>query len=520
MHGGSITIGAESEPACADWIDTCAGSSWGYWMMNPETIPHVYVVDPQNRYVLGAVMAGQPTLSAGPPQTVTYHINPNAVWSDGKPITSADIRYTWDQIVHGEDIFSTIGYSDIADIRTPSPNVAVAVFAKPYAAWKDLFGADDYGILPSHILQGQDRDALMRNGYSWSGGPWLIQSWEKGQSITLVPNTNYWGPKPNLDRVTFEIVTDTASEVERYKAGRFDLIYPQPDAGLAGSVARLSGSTLQVYPGLAYEGVWFNVTHFPLDDLAVRQALAYATDRTRIVTDALAHLQPRIAALQGSIAPSDAPFASVPFSRYVANPTMVTNLMTGAGWAKDPAGIWSKGGQEAAVQLKSTAGNARRDLIESALSEQWRAAGFAVSIQNESFSTLFGTDLPAGNFQAAVYANFPASPDPGQCVVWCSANIPAPANQNSGQNWTRINDPALDLVWAAADGELNPVKRTQDVRAGEAELANQVPFIPLDVLPDLLVRRDRLAGPVGDDASSGPFWNMERWYLEGPPSTG
>ncbi|HEV2369428.1 MAG TPA: ABC transporter substrate-binding protein [Acidimicrobiales bacterium] len=481
--------------------------------MNPETVPHVYLVDAQNHYQRGAVMAKDPVLTTGPPQTVSYFIDPDARWSDGQPITSADIKYTWDQIVHGQDVYSTVGYSDISRIDTPSPTEAVAVFSKPYAAWRDLFGADDYGILPSHILAGQDRDAVMRNGYSWSGGPWLIQSWQKGQSITLVPNPQYWGKKPYLDKVVFQIITDTSTEASDYKAGRFDLVYPQPAASVVATLHEVPGSQLVVRPSLDYEGIWLNVTKAPLDDVKVRQALAYATDRNAIVRQALGSVDAGLKPLQSSIPPGETTFAAAAFSRYAPNPAMVDQLMTGAGWARGAGGTWVKNGQPATIQIKSTAGTERRALMESLLQSQWSAAGFSVSVQDESVGTLVGQDLPVGNFQTAVYAEFPASPDPGQCVLWCSADVPGPANLDTGQNWTRITDPALDLTWGAADSELNPTKRAQEVKAGQAALANLVPFIPLDNLPDVLAWRTRLRGPVGDDSSSGPFWNMEQWYL-------
>jgi len=511
--GGTLAVGIEQEPDCLDWIGACAGSSYGYWIANPETIPHVYLTTPQNTYQLGAVMASDPTLSAGPPQTVTYHINPQAKWSDGQPITSADFAYTWDQIAHGQNIYSTVGYQNISQIQTPNPTTAVAVFSKPFADWKDLFGSDNFGILPSHILKGQDRDSAMKNGYSWSGGPWVIQSWQKGQSLTLVPNPNYWGQKPYIQKVVYQFVSDTSAEAQDYKTGQFAMIYPQPQVTLADTVKNLPNSNFKVYPSLDYEGVWFNVSKAPLDDVRVRQALAYATDRKTIVTQLFGPVDPSLVPLQSSIAPNNTAFATTPFAKYTLNLSMVNQLMTSAGWAMDANHLWAKGGQEANIEVKSTAGNQRRALMEQILQSQWKAAGFNLTISNESAGTLFGSDLPAGNFVAGIYAQVPSSPDPGQCTIWCSANIPGPSNQNSGQNWDRINDPSLDNTWGPADTDLNVASRTQEVKAGQAALANLVPFIPIDPLPNVLVWSSKVKGPVGNNDTTGPFWNMNYWYM-------
>ena len=506
-------IGAEQEPQCADWIGSCAGVEWGYWMMNPETVPHVYLTTPQNTYQLGAMMAREPVIDPGPPQKVTYYISGKARWSDGRPITSADFRYTWQQITQGQDIYSTVGYADISDVETPSPTVAVAVFSRPYAAWRDLFGADDFGVLPSHILQGHDRDASMKNGYAWSGGPWMIQSWQRGQSITLVPNPRWWGQRPHMSKVVFKIVSNTTTEGDAYRSLRLQVIYPQPDVTLVTSLRSLPRSSLQVAVGLAYEGVWFNVTRFPLNDMKVRQALAYATDRDTLVSLLVGPIDPTLQPVQSSIAPADGEFAVTPFSRYHLDLTKVEQIMTADGWVRGPDGVWAKGERVAAIQIRTTIGNSRRLLMEQTLANEWRAAGFRITTDNASAQSLFDRDLPAGNFQAAVYAFPVSSPDPGQCAYWCSANIPGPSNQGSGTNWVRVTDPALDSSWGAADSELSPGRRDQEVKAGQSALAGLVPFLPIDPVPDVLAWRSQVHGPIADNPTSGPFWNMQDWYL-------
>ncbi len=103
-QGGTLVVGAEQEPDCVDWISSCAGSSWGYWMLNVNTMPRAFDAVNDNgtySYVPSELLTGEPDLSTSPQQVVTYHLNPNAVWSDGEPITSADFKYTWSQITTG-----------------------------------------------------------------------------------------------------------------------------------------------------------------------------------------------------------------------------------------------------------------------------------------------------------------------------------------------------------------------------------------------------------------------------------
>src|SRR5262249_20757120 len=96
-QAGTMTIGAEQEPDCLDFIASCASSSWGSWMVQIQTLPMVFRTvptgDPNSgdvKIVPGPVLAGEPTLETSPVQKITYKINPAAVWSDGVAITGDD----------------------------------------------------------------------------------------------------------------------------------------------------------------------------------------------------------------------------------------------------------------------------------------------------------------------------------------------------------------------------------------------------------------------------------------------
>ena len=188
---GTLVLGAEQDAACADWINKCAASSWGNWMMLYQTMPRVFDYARQDGVwseVPSPMMASFPTVgTANGKQTITYTISDKAVWSDGQPITSADFKYTADQINTDKNVYDPTGYDKIESVDATNPKVAVVTLKEPYASWTQLFGSD-YGVHPSHILEGKNRDKLMKDGYSWSGGPWIAQ-WQKGVSVTLTPRS-------------------------------------------------------------------------------------------------------------------------------------------------------------------------------------------------------------------------------------------------------------------------------------------------------------------------------------------
>ena len=146
-QGGTVVIGAEQEPDCFDWIGQCSGSSWGTWMAQLETQPQAFRIDVEKdgslKTVPGAVLAGMPKFQASPVETITYNINPAAVWSDGVPITCADFQYTEAQVKSGPDIYDRTGYTGIASVTCPTPKTVVVKYAKgqTFASWQQLFAS-------------------------------------------------------------------------------------------------------------------------------------------------------------------------------------------------------------------------------------------------------------------------------------------------------------------------------------------------------------------------------------------
>ena len=497
--GGDLVFGAEQEPDCMDWIGACAGSAWGVYAVQSIVMPKSFDFTDKNTYKPTELLVGEPILTTSPKQVVTYKLNPKAVWNDNVAITCDDYKYTWDQIAHGDKIYDTTGYADITGVDCPDPKTAVVNFDQPFPAWRDLFGGY-YGLYPSHLLQGKDRDALTKDGYDFSGGPFELAGgaagWQKGQQIKLVPNPNYWGKKPNLNSITFRFLADTASEQQAFKSGQIAGAYPQAQPG-QDALKGTPNTYFDAVSGLSYEGLYMNAAKAPLDSKNVRQALAYATDRDAIVKQLFAPVQPDIKPIQSFATPAFGDAYSTAFSKYTMDMNMVTQLMTTDGWKKGGDGIWAKGSTKATVELKTTTGNKRRELTAQILQTQWKAAGFGLNIVEEKSGVLFGQDLPAGNFQIGLYAQTPQSNDPGNCVLWCSKNIPGPANKNSGTNFTRTNDPAVDKAWLAADTDFDTAQRAKDAQDGEQALADYMASLPLDPFPDILVFDSSKVGEEG-----------------------
>ena len=147
--GGTVTLGAEQEPDSADWIGSCAGSSWGAWTMSYQTMPRASTLCPTATvgYAPSTLLAGEPKLVDHAPSRSSPTSIPGGGVVRRPPITSTDFRYTWDQVHNGTDIYDRSGYAEIESVDDSVPSIAVVTFRRPYAKWRGLFGGQ-YGIYP------------------------------------------------------------------------------------------------------------------------------------------------------------------------------------------------------------------------------------------------------------------------------------------------------------------------------------------------------------------------------------
>ncbi len=510
-QGGTLVLALGGEPTCADWLAPSGAFGTGKQAMEIQTLPRTLdYIDGQFRP--SPLLASPPVLEPGPPERLTYRINPKAVWSDGVPITSSDFRYTWDQVVNGPNIGNKVGFEQIAAVDDSDPRTAVITFAQPYAAWYNPFGVLG-SIFPKHILEGKDRTAEMRDGYRWSGGPWIIDHWTRGQEIKLVPNPAWWGPHPNLDAVVWKIIPDAGAALTAYKSGQVAVLGNVPPEVTGAELREVPDTKADVTVSLALTLLVFNTESRPLDAPAVRQALAFATDRDALAAQVLGPLLPGVKPVQSFMTPAYGRWYVEPYAKYRRDLAKVDQLMKSDGWGKGADAIWAKGDLRASIELLGTAGNKGVELMEQILQSQWKEAGFEVKFTNSTGNAVVDS-MRKGTFQAAISGQGFSTNDPSRCAVLCSRNIPTAANGFTGPNVQRIADPALDAAWDRVNSEVDDAKRLDAVRQASQLLADDMPILPLGPgLQVLVYNTARLAGPVRNNIGIlGPFFNINEWY--------
>ncbi|MTD57974.1 ABC transporter substrate-binding protein [Amycolatopsis pithecellobii] len=243
-----------------------------------ETLPQVMEglvrPNPDSTGVLPGLADHWETDAAG--TTITFHLRDGAQFSDGHPVTSADVAFSvglWQRNAGYASL-----YSAISGATTPDGHTVVITLNRP-STFTLSWLANGTAVVVPKDFGGKSREAFFKNPIG--AGPFEIQDYAAGQSLTLARNPHYYDPqRPYLDKLTYKIVTDPNQRLLQYQSKQADLIESVP-LDLA---RQFPPEELHVVrPSATVHGVFVNTTSGPGTDLHLRQAISDAIDRDTYV---------------------------------------------------------------------------------------------------------------------------------------------------------------------------------------------------------------------------------------------
>jgi peptide/nickel transport system substrate-binding protein len=419
---------------------------------------------------------------------------------------------SWDAKATGGGIVSRTGYDQIKSAKTHGSKSVTFTFKQNFADWKDLFGY----VFPSHALAGQDFSKVWINdinnpktGKPISDGPFVFAGWNHGSDMTLTANPSFYGHKAKLAKIVARFLTNSNSEIQAVKGGEVDAIYPQPQLPLA-DLRTTSGLTVQSHLGPIYEHIDIEVgpkgnplAKFPW----VRQALSMSLDRAGLVKAVFSTLNPSLKPLGNVVYLNNEPQYKDHFARWNFNAAKAKSLIESHGCKKGGDGIYACNGTRLSFQFESTAGNQLRELAFSIIQQQYKAAGIEVVNNFKPSNIYFGSDLPNGNYDLAMFAwSGGVDPSPNTSIWSCPAD-------GGTQNYMNYCDRAVDALFKKGNAELNPKLRTAYYNGADALIAKDVPTIPLYQKPTFLVYHNYVKGMSDNVTQAGPMWNAENWTV-------
>ncbi|MGC4104839.1 MAG: ABC transporter substrate-binding protein [Thermomicrobiales bacterium] len=410
------------------------------------------------------------------------HLNPDATWHDGNPVTAADVVATFDAILAPDSLAANS--ATIRDLLTAyaaiDDHTVLLTASGQIATFLEQVGT--IAIMPKHIWDGvaytdwpADPGSTGQDPKRVIGtGPFTFVEWIQGDHTTVAKNANYWLPDqiPAIDHYLYRVVADGASALQAMKAGEVDI---------AGISAAQAPSFIQDNPNLTITA--FDTTHMfyyitNLDtekvpffgDVRVRQAMVWALDRDLVAKQIFNDYAVRADGTQPPVGPAYAPDQIT--SIYTYDPDKAKALLDEVGWTAGSDGIREKDGVRFTVEILYTNSSVQNQQLIPYMQQCWKEIGIDLTSSAMPFPTMLER-LNVGDFTMSL-TGFSFTPDGNQGVMYRSdAWYPA------GFNIARYSNPKYDTLDSAQQRELDVAKRKDLLIQASNILAADVPNVPI-----------------------------------------
>src|SRR5947208_4322841 len=407
----------------------------------------------------------QPDLAASMPRTspdgkrVTVELRTGVKFQNGDPLTSADVKYTFDRIIDPKTAaVARSFFTDVDTITAPDDATVVFNLKNPNAALLAYMAHPNTGIVSKKI--GEANADLSKKETAIGSGPFKLAEWVPDNFMRFEANKSYYvDGQPYLDGVRINVVPDESglAAALRTKAADMAIIF---DPKVARTLRSESGVTLSAKPSLGYNLLFVNTKRKPFDNLKVRQAVAYAIDRKAII-DAVAFGEGEVA---GPIAPALAQYA-LPTSQY---PLYTRDVAKAKQLLQEAAA-----GPVSFTMLTQTTEPAYAKDIAQLVKAELAEIGVDMKIETLEFTQWVDRWLKA-DFDMAPGLNG-GGPDPDFYVYRYFTDD---GNLNFVTSYKNpVSSDAIKQARAATD----PAKRKDLYATAQKELVNGVPFIWLFV---------------------------------------
>jgi peptide/nickel transport system substrate-binding protein len=509
-QGGTLNYGADQEPTGFN-NNTSKDNGTSVANVVINVLPQTFHLTPDFKVAMNTDLLESAEQTSSNPQTVVYKIKQNAVWSDGVPVSADDFIYLWKNLngtIKDNDVATTTGYDQVKSV-TGSDNgkTVTVVFKTPFGDWKSLFCSGNF-ILPAHYMSKQPggwNTGLDKNPEKIpSAGPFKVQNYTAGQSLTLARNDKYFGKKPSLDSIVFRFLPESTTQPAALQNNEVDMIYPQPQLDMVQQVKALPDVSNQINLGPTFEHLDFNFKNQFLSDVAVRKAIATGINVDELVKRTVGQFASQVKPLGNRLWMPFQEAYQDHFSQYGKGDVAgAQKLLDAAGYTKGSDGIYTKGGKKISLRFSTTAGNKLRETQGELFQAQMKQVGIDIKIANLDSQKLFGDALPNGNFDVADFA-------------WVGGPFAVSGNRDiyrsgAGSNYGQYANPKVDQLFAQAGAEFDANKAAELLNQIDQVVTDDMATIPLYNKPTFLAFRNTFVNVSDNATQDGPFWNSNTW---------
>ena len=424
--------------------------------------------------------------------TYAFTLRDGLTFHDGVPLTSADVKFTFEVIMDKDNGSENItNYEDIISIETPDDKTVIFTLTAPNAAMPDYL---TMGVLPRHLLEGKN---IIEDGFNRSpigAGPYKFVSWDMGQSIVMEKFENFCLGEPKIERIIFKIVQDFNARALQLKSGELDLAQVTP----RDAEQFKSNDNFDVYimDTADYRGILYNFRNpFWQENPGLPAALSYAIDREAIVGSVLlGQGQPAYSPLQKG------EYNNPDIEKYEYSPQKAKARIEALGWVTGSDGYYQKDGNQLAFAISAQP------------SDQVRVDMANICAQNLRDICVNATvELPSqtdwGGQQAFLIGwGSPYDPDDHTYKVF---------GTDAGANFSGYSNARVDELLKQARAHLAKEERAPLYKAFQEELSNDPAYTFIAYINAIYAAKKGLKGITPDTVLGhhgvGIFWNVWEW---------
>ena len=410
-------------------------------------------------------------------KVLTFTIRKGVKWSDGQPLTAADVAFTYNLLKKNPAMDLNAIWSVLRSVTQQGDNVVLTFksAAVPYF----YYVADQIWPLPEHIWAKVNNPVTFADSNPVGSGPYLMSKCT-GQNITYTANPGFWQKgRPYVKTVQYPAFTSNTPANEELATGQAQL-GAQFIPNIKAFYTSKSPNYHYWFPPIANVSMFINLTVAPLNQLVVRQALAYGIDRPRVSAIGEYGYEPP-ANQAGIVTPTFGSWLDKSLLskyNYNYNPNKAISILEKAGYKRGSDGIFAKNGKELSFSIINVGGNSDWVAAVQVIQSELQQVGIKLTPENMT-GTAFDNAIYNGKYQLAY--NFESGgPAPYYELrqLLYSGNT-APIGKPAASNYERYSNPATDALINQYATTTSVAVQHNIVDQLQAVMLKDVPVIPM-----------------------------------------
>lgn len=432
----------------------------------------------------------------------TFKIRDGVTFSDGTVCDTNAILANFNAIIENKDRHTWLEMMNLlVGVSAPDDHTFVIELSEAYYPMLTELGCirPFAMISPNCMINGSTKDGV--SGYIGTG-PYVLTDFETDQYAVFERNENYWGEKPEIERITVKVIPDNQTRIMALESGEIDLIFGKNmlDADAISQYVDSDKFEVALSNPTSTRHIVLNTTNEILSDTAVRQALQHATNRTAISEGIFYGLEQPADTLYAATVP----YCDVELTPYEYSTETASSMLDEAGWIMGSSGIREKGGKKLELDLLYNSDSVTEKTISEYLQSEYLKLGISLNIHGEEEQS-YRDNMKAGNFDMVFNICWGMPYDPQSSLAAMRAPVYGDFAAQQGLADKKEIDQAITDILTTTDEE----ERQELYRFVLTRLHEDAVYIPLTFECNKALYTKNLQGVhFGTDQYDVPFSDM------------